>query len=376
MFFWIGMSILGLAFMAVTYKTLVGYENCSWILKGIVFLLLLAAWFGPLAIRMMHVRGWLGTSAYAFLSKGAYFLMGFAFLLIMLILLRELVWYTVYFISKNQALNPDNPALLHRNNMWTLAVVFLISIYGVYAAHKMPAARTLEVEDARILKPTRLVVASDLHIDQATSLERVKQFVDRINSLNPDYVLLVGDVIDDVPDVLTDEMEELKKIAAQKVFVSLGNHEYYNAYVKWMIQFTKMGFEVLHNTGAVLPETGIYVGGVPDANSDSVNFEKAAYWSDENMYKILMSHSPVTADDLETGQFNLQVSGHTHGGQIFPFTLLAKLFNGYLAGEYEVNGNRLFVSRGAGYWGPPMRLLAPSDVVLVELKGQSENEQK
>ena len=81
-----------------------------------------------------------------------------------------------------------------------------------------------------------------------------------------------------------------------------------------------------------------------------------------------MSHSPRTIKD-EDNKFDLQVSGHTHGGQIFPFHFLAKEANGYLAGMYETeSGNKLYITRGAGYWGPPMRLLAPSDITVINLK--------
>ena len=180
--------------------------------------------------------------------------------------------------------------------------------------------------------------------------------------------MLVGDIIDDEPDVLKEKVAELKNIKAKNVYVSLGNHEYYNAPIKWMIEFTHMGFDVLHNTGAEIGQTGVYLAGIPDANSATVNFKKALYASSDDYYKVLMSHSPRPVKN-EENTFDLQISGHTHGGQIFPFHFLAKEANGYLAGMYNLeNGNKLYITRGAGYWGPPMRLLAPSDITVFNLK--------
>lgn len=368
------MLIVGLSCIAITYKTLVGYGEFSVWLKVLVLVLLTAAWFSPLLLRVARHSGILSGGSYAAASNIAYFLMGYAFILIMLLLARDIIWYAVYYLSHNPALNPNNIPMLHRLNLWTLGLALIIAVYGVYEAHKTPKVNEIDITDNRIKEDTRIVIASDLHIDQATPLVQVRRYVEQINGLKPDYVLLVGDVIDDVPDVLEREMAQLQQIEAKRVFVILGNHEYYVGPVKWMIKFTEMGFEVLQNTGNRYDDLGIYIGGVPDIQSGAVNFNKAAYGATEDLYKILMSHSPVTAPQLEKGQFDLQVSGHTHGGQIFPFNFLAQLSNGFLAGMYDVNGNKLYVTRGAGYWGPPMRILAPSDITVLNLKKVSDEQ--
>lgn len=367
MFFLAAMFVVGLSCIAISYKVLVGYSTFPWWVKTLTLLLLIVAWFSPVLLRIVRNYQILSPSSYAFVAKAAYFMMGFAFILVMLLIVRDLLWYLIYYIDRRPEISPDNVSLINRNNLITLFLTLAISVYGVYEAHKIPAIKELNIADSRIKQNVRVVVASDFHIDQATPMGQIKQFVETINSLKPDYVLLAGDVIDDVPDALEKEMEELKKIEAQKVYVTLGNHEYYNEPVKWMIKFTQMGFDVLHNTGEAVADTGIYIGGVPDAQSARVRFDKAGYGATDEQYKILVSHSPTTAPDLEKGQFDLQVSGHTHGGQIFPFNFLAEEVNGFLAGMYEVNGNKLYVTRGAGYWGPPMRILAPSDMTVINL---------
>ena len=371
--FFVIMLIIGSSCTAITYKTLVGYGQFPLWVKALTFISLLIAWFSPALLMLIRHYRLLDSTAYAVLAKTAYFLMGFAFILILLILLREIIWYAIYYISRNPNFNPDNVQQLHRNNFWTLLLTLIIAIYGVYQANKIPNVIEFDIADNRIKHDTRIVVASDLHIDKATPMKQINTVVNLINAQNPDYVLLVGDVIDDTPDALEQEMDALKQLKAKKVYLSLGNHEYYNAPYKWMIKFTQMGFEILHNTGEAIDDTGVYIAGIPDASSAKINFEKATYGSNDEQYKILMSHSPLPATDIEKGQFNLQLSGHTHGGQIFPFHIPVKAFNGYLAGKYEVNGNMLYISRGAGYWGPPMRIFAPSDITVINLKGTKDD---
>lgn len=369
--FLVGMFVIGLACLMITYKTLAGYSDFPVWAKAVIFLLLFIAWFSPVLLRLLRHYSWVDGMLYAILAKSAYFLMGFAFILIMLLVARDVIWYIIYYVShKAESLSPTNVHLINRNNLITIFLALAVSVYAFYEANKTPAVREITISDNKIKQDIKLVVASDLHIDRATPLWQIKQIVEAINAQHPDYILLVGDVIDDEPDNLDAKMAELEKLKAQKVFLSFGNHEYYNAPIKWMIKFTHMGFEVLHNTGVVLGDSGVYLAGIPDAGVTTVNYQKALYSAQEDQYKILMSHTPRTIGDLPEGQFNLQVSGHTHGGQIFPFSFLAEAANGYLAGTYEVNGTTLYVTRGAGYWGPPMRLLAPSDITVFNLKAE------
>lgn len=375
MAFMLAFLIVTVSCIAITYKVMVGYSGFSVALRLFVLLFLTLAWFGPFILRFIRNQGLVSASIYPLLSKVSYFFMGFAFILMMLLLMREVVWYVVYFISRKESLSPDNVALLNKLNIGVLVLGLVISLYSVWEANKTPTVRTLKIEDPRITEDTKLVVASDFHIDQATPMFQIRQIIDLINAQNPDYILLVGDIIDDTPEELGNKIDELKNLKAKKIYVSLGNHEYYNAPAKWMIKFTEMGFEVLQNIGSAVDETGIFLGGVPDAHSTSINLNHAAYGSTPEQYKILLSHAPTVAESLAEDEFDLQVSGHTHGGQIFPFHYFAKQSNNnHLAGKYMVNGNTLFITRGAGYWGPPMRLLAPSDITVVELSGEKNHD--
>lgn len=368
--FLIAMFIVAISCLLVTYRTLASYSNFSVITRIVIFALLFIAWFSPVILRGLRHFDILNGTAYALAAKSAYFLMGFAFILVMLLIVRDVIWYIIYLASHNNDLNPDNAALLNRNNLITVIVTLCISVYAVYEANKTPNIKEITITDDKIKEDVRMVIASDLHIDLATPLWQIKNIVNAINAQNPDYILLVGDIIDDIPQYLKPQMEVLKQLKAKKVLVSFGNHEFYNSPAKWMFEFTHMGFEVLHNTGVHIDNSNIYVAGIPDDGNEEHNWYKILYNTTDANYKVAMSHAPNTIKHLTEGNFDLQVSGHTHGGQIFPFNFLSKTANGgYLAGLYDVNGQKLYVSRGAGFWGPPMRLLAPSDITVINFKG-------
>ena len=181
--------------------------------------------------------------------------------------------------------------------------------------------------------------------------------------------MLVGDIADDDPnDKTVQKINMLSRLKAKKIFLSLGNHEYYHKPYAWMIIFSKLQFAVLQNSGEPLEDTGIYVAGVPDVRTTSVNYKHALANAGDS-YKILLSHTPIDFKNINKDMLDLQVSGHTHGGQMFPFQYITKKANkGYLSGLYQEDGTKLFVLKGAGYWGPPMRILAEPDIAVFTLE--------
>lgn len=372
--FFIGILIFALAAIAVTYKVLLGYTALSLVVKLPILLLLTAVWFSPMILAgIRHLPDEFNGLFYVVAYKVSYFLLGFALVLFMLLVTRDIIWQILYIITKNKALNPDIKEHIIFLNMVVLGVAFVICLFGVWSAHRTPLVRHLIIEDAKIKEPVRIVMASDLHINQTSSVKHIQRMIDQINAQNPDYILLGGDIADDDPKYVKDKVELLSKLKAKKIYVSLGNHEFYHHPYAWMSEYNNLGFLLLHNTGENLEETGVFVGGVPDVHSTGqVNYSKAL-GSGHEQYKILLSHTPVNFKDLDKNLFDLQLSGHTHGAQIFPFHFLTKRANrGYLSGLYEEDGAKLFVSNGAGYWGLPMRILAPADIVVLNLKPKND----
>ena len=125
----------------------------------------------------------------------------------------------------------------------------------------------------------------------------------------------------------------------------------------------------MQNSGEKINDSGIYVAGVPDVGSTNVNYDRAFAASDDENYKVLLSHAPTDFKDLDKSKFDIQLSGHTHGGQIFPFQYITKKANdGYLAGLYDEKDAKIYVMKGAGYWGPPIRLMAEPDILVLNLE--------
>ena len=370
MLFFVGTLIFVLASVGVVYKTLTAYTSFGVFSKLAVFALLILSWFAPMWLRFLRKNPDIfGDTFYDVAYKLGYFMMGFVLILSILIIARDILWYILYFVSgKQDLLNPDNAHNINLLNVIFLLLSGLISVYGVIEAHKTPAVQTLNIQDARITAPVKFVLASDFHINHATPNWHIQKMIDAVNAQNPDYILLVGDIADDEPDKALNKIQMLSALKAKKVYISLGNHEYYHKPYAWMMLFSKLGFEVLQNSGERIENANVFVAGVPDSHSSSVNY-KNAFLNATNEYKILISHSPADFKELNKNLFDIQFSGHTHGGQLFPFQFITKKANnGYLSGLYEEDGQKLFVMKGAGYWGPPMRILAEPDIAVLNLE--------
>ena len=178
-------------------------------------------------------------------------------------------------------------------------------------------------------------------------------------------------------------MQELKKLKVKDhVYLVLGNHEFYSGAMGWGLAFAQMGFEFLNNYGEKLGDTGIYIAGIPDINAAEwfkkpVKAKNALYKAEKEDYVIMLSHTPKLAEGVTAENVDLQLSGHTHGGQIYPFHYFTEIANdGVLAGFYNKNGVQMYVSRGTRYWGPPMRIFAPSEITVFNFSPAGKNDNR
>ena len=341
-------------------------------------MLVFAAWFTPVILGLVR-RGRLieNPDVYAVFSNLMYYLFGLAFIIFSLLMLRDVIWFAAHGIARlsghtPEYLDPKNPHSLALSNMVVLGLSLLISFYGVWQAVKLPKVTELSLSSPKISQPAKIVFLSDLHINRTTSQERLREIIDKVNGLKPDAVVLVGDIIDDRMINIEPQVNLLKKIKAPEgVYSVLGNHELYSGIPAWFMKFDKLGLNPLINKGKRLDKHNIFISGIPDAGIAmfseffKFNFKAAQKGAEKDDYKILLSHSPKI--DLQDHKFDLQLSGHTHGGQIFPFHFLVKHSNKYLAGHYKKDDMDIYVSRGAGYWGPAMRILAPAEITLIKL---------
>lgn len=368
--------IVAVAAIAITYKTYMGYGEYSTIAKISFLLFLIIGWCAPFvgfAIRHNDPSGNL-----ILLTKALYFLFGFVFFLFVITFLRDVIWMLMDLIRRVPMEEMKNPQLLKKINIATVIVCLCVCFYSMYEAEKNAAIKTYDIFSPKIKEPTKVVMLSDLHIDVDVPAKKVKSIVDRVNALNPDAIVLVGDIIDNTSKNLYTQMEELKKLKAKYgVYVTLGNHEFYVGARDWAFKFSSMGMNFLNSYGVKVADTGLYIAGIPDINAAQgykmpISIEKSLYNATKEDYVIMLSHSPKLLDDMSADKINLILSGHTHGGQIFPFHYFVKQSNeGMLAGFYNRNGIDFYISRGTRYWGPPMRLFAPSEITVFNFKPQN-----
>ena len=367
-------AIVAISVIAITFKTYVGYGEYSVITKISFLMFLIFGWCSPFIVfSLRHSH-----DANQFLIKFLYFIFGFVFFLFVISMIRDFIWFLVEISKKIPLENMNNPILLKKINVITILVSLLICFYGVYEAERDARIKTYDVVNSKIKEDTKIVMLTDLHIDTSVSVEYVKNLVNRVNSLNADIITIVGDVVDSSPHYIERQLNELAKLKARYgVYVVAGNHEYYSGGIGvYSIKFKQLGFNFLVNEGQKIGNTGIYIAGISDINAslyslNKVDALKAIKDAEQSNYVIMLSHTPKVASGLTSNNVDIILSGHTHGGQMFPFHYFVKQANeNRLAGFYNINGVNMYISRGTRYWGPPMRVLAPSEITIFNMKSK------
>lgn len=249
--------------------------------------------------------------------------------------------------------------------------------WGLYEGMMRPEVRKVKLSLEGLKSPFSMVQISDLHIGGLIDAERVKVIVQEILALHPDVIVLTGDIVDARIDKIQEALDELKHLSAPLgVYYVLGNHEYFHHVYEVLEEIRRCGFCVLDNKGVVLKQGQkelINLVGVNDLFGKRFgdlepDLELALKNQREDLPTILLAHQPKFAFTIKPDQkIDLILSGHTHGGQIFPFNLLVRLDQPYLAGLYwHSNNTQIYVNRGSGFWGPPMRVGVRAEVTYFE----------
>ena len=376
-----------IACSAIMIKTLVGYSEFCLSGKLLTSFLIVIGWISPLLLGWIRKHNYIDGMLYQYIHNIGYYLFGLVFILFILLIFRDIIWFASYMVAKSFKadvpwLNPLNAAMLTRANIVTFLLSLCISFYAVYEAVRIPRVKKIEYTSSIIQNDYNIVQLSDLHINRASSKDWLKNVINTANTLNPDIIVLTGDVIDDRMKYLDEYMDILQQLKAKYgIYFSMGNHEYYNDLPSILRKLHKMPIKILLNEGINVDNSELFIAGIPDKHTAITNsylaadFKKILKNVNKNNYRILLSHSPDMVEHVTKDAFDLVLSGHTHGGQIFPFNYLAQKANKYLAGSYKVNGVDLYVSRGTGFWGPPLRLLADSEITVITVKSQNKQEE-
>ncbi|MET9864619.1 metallophosphoesterase [Streptomyces sp. NPDC006386] len=245
--------------------------------------------------------------------------------------------------------------------------------YGTYGVLRGPKVKRVTVPLAKLPRAAhgyRIAVVSDVHLGPVLGRGFAQKVVDTINATQPDLIAVVGDLVDGSVKDLGPAAAPLAQLKARhgSYFVT-GNHEYFSGAEQWVEEVRRLGLTPLENARREMPYFDL--AGVNDVAGEEEgqgpDYARALGDRDTARACVLLAHQPVQIHDAVEHGVDLQLSGHTHGGQLWPGNLLAAAANPTVAGLERYGDTQLYVSRGAGAWGPPTRVGAPSDVTLIEL---------
>lgn len=298
---------------------------------------------------------------------GLYFIFIGAVILLTVTVIRDVLWLIG---AKSGWFSPYSFHGHLKVDLYTLGLSLLLAAWALFEGVKVPAVKNVTIASEKISENKTIVVLSDLHIHRVLCPYKIRHIVARTNALKPDIILLAGDIIDDDTSRVADITALLKNLKAKDgIYFVTGNHEFYAGYQETVSALKELGFKFLENDGVSLGE--IYLAGIPDTFTGqtygkNADIKQAFIGARPGQYRLLMSHTPT--DFKGANNFDLEIAGHTHGGQIFPFHIFTKLHNKYLSGLYPMDNNAsVYVSNGAGQWGPQMRFLAPSEITVLNL---------
>lgn len=261
----------------------------------------------------------------------------------------------------------------------TLSICFVV--IGFIRALGKPVVKKITIPMDNMpqeLNDVSIIQISDLHVGPTIRQCYVEQVVQLANAANPDFIVVTGDLADATAESIERHLEPLSRLKSRHgVFYVTGNHEYYWGIEGWIVKVRQLGFQPLINENKVIDVNGIPVlmAGVTDHigghyhDSHRPNLKKAMHSNEETQFKIVLAHRPDVCFEAERLGANLQLSGHTHAGQFFPFNMLLPLAYKYYRRFNQYGNLRLYVNPGTGYWGPANRFGVPAEITLLTLKG-------
>lgn len=300
--------------------------------------------------------------------------MGIFSSLLLATLLRELgLWLSPLF-------KLDHDQFASWSALAVLALAAVSSLVGFFNARRLAAVVDVDIPISGLpaaLHGYSIVQISDIHVGPTIKHNYLDAIVSKVNALQPDLIAVTGDLVDGSVRELSAHTAPLAKLRSRHgAYFVTGNHEYYSNAPEWVAEVRRLGLTVLMNQHVVIRHQGasLLVAGVTDYSAH--HFDEAER-SDPHAalagsppgvaLKLLLAHQPRSAAAAADAGFDLQLSGHTHGGQFFPWNLFVPLQQPYTAGLNRLRNLWVYTSRGTGYWGPPKRLFAPSEITRLRL---------
>jgi predicted MPP superfamily phosphohydrolase len=300
--------------------------------------------------------------------------MGFFSSLFVLTLVRDLLLLGLWIAGAG------GPAFSHDSAVAVPLLALAVTLVGFVNARRLARVVRVEVPIAGLpaeLDGYSIAQISDIHVGPTIKRPYLNAIVNKVNGLKPDAIAVTGDLVDGSVQRLALHTEPLARLSAPDgAFFVTGNHEYYSGAEQWIAEVRRLGLRVLMNEHVIRRrgDAALMIAGVTDYSAQHFN---PAHKSDPHLaaagaprdvaVRILLAHQPRSAPAAADAGFDLQLSGHTHGGQFFPWNFFVPLQQPFVAGLNRVRSLWVYTSRGTGYWGPPKRFGAPSEITLVRL---------
>ena len=315
--------------------------------------------------RLADKISWVGYSAMGVFS----FLFVLTFLRDVLLIVGALIFPAFY-----------SQTFQHDSAVAVLILTVLASVIGFINAIRVPVVVNIDIplkNLAQGLQGFTIAQISDIHIGPTIKKNYLVSIVKKVNFLNPHLVAITGDLIDGTVSQLADQLTPLRDLKSDygSYFVT-GNHEYYSGVNQWIQYLRASGIRVLQNEHDIITHKNaqIIIAGITDFNAHQIDPTQAsnpraalAGLEASTIPKIMLAHQPRSAEAVSAAGADLQLSGHTHGGQFWPWNLFVPLQQPYVAGLHKLNNLWVYVNRGTGYWGPPIRLGKRSEITLLRL---------
>lgn len=324
-------------------------------------------------------RGFSNQSLRDGVSWVAMTVMGLFSSLLVFTVLRDVFLLTMAGLHALNLIQVNFTAVEQQSALVAVVAAFSISLIGFFNARKLARVVNVTVPLRDLpdsLHGFKIVQISDIHVGPTIKQGYLSRIVQQVNSLEADLVAITGDLVDGRVHELAEHTRPLATLEARHgSFFVTGNHEYYSGALAWINELERLGVRVLLNEhvqltheGATLVLAGVtdYTAGhfYDDHHSDP---QAAIAGAPADAPKILLAHQPRSAEAAEAAGFDLQLSGHTHGGQFWPWKYFVPLQQPYVAGLHRLQDLWIYVSRGTGYWGPPNRFGSPSEITCLTL---------
>lgn len=279
------------------------------------------------------------------------------------------------------AADPDRRQLLARGLALGVATIGVsASGFGIRRALRPIEVKEVKVELDRLpiaFDGLKIVQLTDVHIGPTIRRDFILDIVTKTNATNPDLIVLTGDIVDGSVDHLREHTEPFGALrATHGVYFVTGNHEYYSGADEWIAEMERLGIRVLRNERIEIKSADAQFDlvGIDDWTAHhfgpghGADLKKALLGRDKNQLCVLLAHNPMAGTEAIEEGVDFQISGHTHGGQIWPFNKVVGLVSRWVVGLYREGRTQIYVSPGTGYWGPPMRIGTSAEITKIVLR--------